>query len=411
MYNARKIVIKGEFMKRLIYITTMFVVLLTLSIGLVGCDKQVSYNIILNAGEGASVESGYVKVVEGKNYTLKVPSKKGYDFEAWYDRDNNKIELKGKWTYGDVKEVYAKYTPKKYVISFDLNGGTMDYEELNVWYNQNYTLSNPTKKGYTFSKWKNGETDFSSQGIWQLDSNLTLNAEYTANSYKVNYEADESLATLSKTTEFVVYDSKIDFPEIIFKGDKSKEYSFVGFNVKGTETILAEEPEKWNYDTEINLVAVFAKNTYTINFKEVDGVSLDAISGYYYQEITLPTPTKKGYNFVGYSYEGATSIYTNTKWIIEDNVVLEPVFEPVEFDITLNAGKGKINGVSQTTIKVKYDESLTKYLPERLGYNFVGWLYDGEMFKDTSEIYNRYGDAQITLIAIWRDSSWPEIEV
>lgn len=81
------------------------------------------------------------------------PTKQGYNFDGWFF-DN---ELKAN-TMLDLIEtknvkVYAKFSPKKYTISLNLNNGTCEIDEVAVIYDDTFELPTPSRIGFEFVGW------------------------------------------------------------------------------------------------------------------------------------------------------------------------------------------------------------------------------------------------------------------
>ena len=141
----------------------------------------------------------------------------------------------------------------------------------------------------------------------------------------------------------------------------------------------------------------------TVTFKANGGVvspsSLKLEKGKAYG--TLPTPTRKGYNFLGW-YNGSTLVKSTdlcnkdvtltAKWEKQTN----PEPQPEYVTVTFNANGGN---VSMSTMAV---EKGTAYgtLPTatREGYNFLGW-YNGTIQVKSTDICNK----DVTLTAKWEE--------
>jgi uncharacterized repeat protein (TIGR02543 family) len=123
-------------------------------------DLNLTYIITyyLNGGGlDSEVENpGYYRSTD-TDITLPVPTRRGYDFEGWYDN----AELAGspvtditQGSAGD-KNFYAKWAIITYTISYVLNEGT-NAEEHPTSYtvaSPDITLAAPTYTGYTFGGW------------------------------------------------------------------------------------------------------------------------------------------------------------------------------------------------------------------------------------------------------------------
>ena len=154
---------------------------------------KIAYN--LNGGTNNSANPSSYNVLYG--VSLKNPTRHGYTFSGWYNGDtkvNGINEGKGanfassaelyselaKRTIGDVA-LEARWTPNKYTLSFDPNGGTVNPTSKTVSYGSHYgDLPTPTKSGNTFLGWfteKDGGTQVSSTTTMGA-SNVTLYAHW-----------------------------------------------------------------------------------------------------------------------------------------------------------------------------------------------------------------------------------------
>ena len=95
----------------------------------------------------------------GSRYTNTAPTLTGYTCNGWYDnsegtgsaismiRASNLIDPQ-------FSTLYAKWTPKTYTISYVLNNGTYGANHPeSATYDSEFTVSNPTRTGYTFLGW------------------------------------------------------------------------------------------------------------------------------------------------------------------------------------------------------------------------------------------------------------------
>ena len=113
---------------------------------------------------------------------ITVPQRTGYTFGGYYTATNGGgtqyIDANGKLTssasttnFSAAGTLYAKWTPNKYTITFNPNGGTMNSSTSSTSYNQDYlstiTMNNPTRPGYEFMGWvSNQRTNTSTAGYW-----------------------------------------------------------------------------------------------------------------------------------------------------------------------------------------------------------------------------------------------------
>ena len=65
-----------------------------------------------------------------------------------------------------------------FVVTYDLAGGTMEETETRVWLDSEYVLPVPSKRGYAFAGWYDGEKLVSTNGIWKYERDVLLTATW-----------------------------------------------------------------------------------------------------------------------------------------------------------------------------------------------------------------------------------------
>ena len=134
--------------------------------------------------------------------------------------------------------------------------------------------------------------------------------------------------------------------------------------------------------------------TYTANWQVIEYTIITLLEGgnagssqvYFYtveQTVTLPTPTRTGYTFLGWTGEGITTPQPNVtipKGSTGDKTYIEN-WELTEYNITmdLNGGSGET-----TLLYTVIDDEFALPTPTRHGYEFVGWTGEGITTPQTS---------------------------
>ena len=117
--------------------------------------------------------------------------KNGYEFLGWFYEDDldTKFELTSYTLLHDISLVQKWSNPITYTITYNLDGGTNEdgapeeYSAINQ-----PALPTPTKEGYTFQGWYDGNTKVELlRGIFK---NITLTAHWSANDVNITYDYD-----------------------------------------------------------------------------------------------------------------------------------------------------------------------------------------------------------------------------
>ena len=163
------------------------------------------YTVKFQTGYSATVSDQ--KIFEGHKVERPELTRTGYNLNGWYCngeewRFNSDVVL-------NDMTLKAEWTAKQYTISF-VNEKGSNPSDLTVTYDSNYTL--PTVDavdGYTFGGWYSGNTKYSG-GKWTTDSNITLTAKWTANTYTITL--DPGVGSVSQTSKTVTYNSSYKLP-------------------------------------------------------------------------------------------------------------------------------------------------------------------------------------------------------
>ena len=143
--------------------------------------------------------------------------------------------------------------------------------------------ADPTKEGYTFIGWYNGESEWNFADAVATD--LTLTAKWQVNQYTITFKPENGGEDIIITQD---YGTAITPPA----APTRTGYTFAGWDKTIPTTMPAEN---------ITLTAQWQVNQYTITFKPENGGQDIVIKQDYGTAITAPAnPTKTGYTFAGW---------------------------------------------------------------------------------------------------------------
>ncbi len=339
--------------------------------------------------------------IESEDITLQIPNKTGYDFSGWYTADDFSGDgaaaiMKG--SYGN-KTFYAKWTPIKYSVTFDSQGGSaIDPMEFTI-ASDNFTLPSPTKNGYWFEGWFYSNGNKAEQINKGTHGNIKLTAKWSIVEYTVSF-----FVTEGNPVNSIEYNIETD--TFILPTATRMGYDFSGWY---TNSALSGEPvskiEKGSY-ANIKLYPKWEVKTYTIEFDTKGG---DIIEDKPYtiesEDFSLPIPTKTGYNFGGWysnmALEGETTSeitkgttsnkYFYAKWL------------PITYYVSFITNGGSAVDDIPFTIENKV---IITAQTQKDNYVFVGWYKDPEFNGSRVNEIPAGTYENITLYANWSKEAY-----
>ena len=149
--------------------------------------KSIAYTVNFDPNGGV-VSKASIPVTYGKIYgTLPTPTRMGYTFDGWYTELTGGTKIVSSTMVGNSagSTLYAHWTPQKYTVTFDPNGGTVSATSKTVTYGETYAspkaLPEPTYPGHTFDGWyteKTGGTRVTEDTVVTVTKDHTLYARW-----------------------------------------------------------------------------------------------------------------------------------------------------------------------------------------------------------------------------------------
>ena len=274
-------------------------------------------------------------------------------------------------------------------------------EEANALYanSGNFTLPAPAEvTGYTFAGWFTTLTDGEQvQDNATLTADLTLYAQWTANSYTVTFEANGGEGSMNQQT--FTYDVAQALNQNTFT---RTGYSFTGWNTQadGNGSTYGDEAEILNLTAEaganITLYAQWTANTYIITFVDEDGITILQSSEVKYgqtPEYNGETPTKESTAEFDYTFAGWTPQIAN----VTEEATYKATYTATKRSYTLTValvkgceGMGEVSGSGS----YEYGTVVTLTAIAHEGYKFMQWS-DG----DTNATRTIIVEGEVTLTA------------
>ena len=232
-----------------------------------------------------------------------------------------------------------------YTVTFQSEGGSEVASQIRA-NTPAARPADPTKEGYTFIGWYNGESEWDFET--PVTAVLTLTAKWQINRYTITFDTAGGSEVPSITQD---YGTAITSPA----APTRTGYTFAGWDREIPSTMPAGD---------MTITARWTVNQYTITFKPENGGQDIVIKQDYGTAITAPAnPTKTGYTFAGWdktipSTMPAGDMIITARWQVNQYTI---TFKPE-------------NGGQDIVIKQDYGTAITAPAnPTKTGYTFAGW--------------------------------------
>ena len=367
--------------------------------------QVIEYTIItLLEGGNAGSSGEYFYTVE-QTVTLPTPTRAGYTFLGWTGEgittpQPNVTIPKG--STGD-KTYIENWKLTEYNITMDLNGGSGETTLLYTVIDDEFALPTPTRNGYEFVGWT-GEDITTPQTSVIIPKGSTGNKAYTANWQVIEYTItlDTNGGPVVSPIKYTVEDL-FTLPYILRPG-----YEFAGWTLDGSGMLPFTPLIIYPGTTgDLHYKAEWRLAEYTITM-DLDGGSGQEKVVYTItdEEFELPTPTRNGYEFVGWTGERITTPQTSVKIPkgSTGNKAYTANWKVIRYTITLVTNGGAVIA----SIRYTVEDSVTLPIPpDRPGYEFAGWVLDGSgQFPSTPMIIPAGSTGDRLYKAEWRVATY-----
>ena len=367
--------------------------------------QVIEYTIItLLEGGNAGSSEVYFYTVE-QTVTLPTPTRTGYTFLGWTGEgittpQPNVTIPKG--STGD-KTYIENWKLTEYNITMDLNGGSGQEKVVYTMTDEDFELPTPTRNGYEFVGWT-GEGITTPQTSVKIPKGSTGNKAYTANWKVIEYTItlDTNGGPVVSPIKYTVEDT-FTLPYILRPG-----YEFAGWTLDGSGMLPFTPLIIYPGTTgDLHYKAEWRLAEYTITM-DLDGGSGQEKMVYTItdEDFELPTPTRNGYEFVGWTGERITTPQTSVRIPkgSTGNKAYTANWKVIRYTITLVTNGGAVIA----SIRYTVEDSVTLPIPpDRPGYEFSGWVLDGSgQFPSTPMIIPAGSTGDRLYKAEWRVATY-----
>ncbi len=365
--------------------------------------RIIDYIIELRQSSGDWMQN-LIYTVE-KEVKLPIPTLEGYEFIGWVGEDIIDAQINVTIPRGSTgfKRYAAHWALENYTITLDTSGGDALDDIRYTMKSEPITLPTPTRNGYEFVGWT-GEGITTPQTSVKIPKGSTGNKAYTANWKVIEYTItlDTNGGPVVSPIKYTVEDT-FTLPYILRPG-----YEFAGWTLDGSGMLPATPLIIYPGTTgDLRYKAEWRLAEYTITM-DLDGGSGQEKVVYTItdEEFELPTPTRNGYEFVGWTGERITTPQTSVKIPkgSTGNKAYTANWKVIRYTITLVTNGGAVIA----SIRYTVEDSVTLPIPpDRPGYEFSGWVLDGSgQFPSTPMIIPKGSTGDRIYKAEWRVATY-----
>ncbi|MCR5338177.1 MAG: leucine-rich repeat protein [Lachnospiraceae bacterium] len=327
-----------------------------------------------NGGSGSNCQPG--SVIYGNSHgQATAPAKAGYTFAGWSGYSAT-VGVTSNMTYT------AAWNANQYTINYAGAGGTLSKASDKVTYGGNIpAMPSASRTGYTFSGWT--WSGYSGSGAYTYVGNSTATANWKANQYTINYDANGG--QVSPASNGVTYDQTCPTAPTPTRYG----YTFTGWSggtYTGTYKTVGNTTVKANWKA----------NEYKITYDGAGGeLSKESDTATFDRAIPeMPSVTRTGYSFTGWTWNGYSG---QGDYKYAGNSTARANWKANQYTIYYDANGGSVSPGSNA---VTFDQGCpTAPIPTRKGYTFTGW--EGGTYNG---IYKTEGDT--TVQAGWKPNTY-----
>ena len=326
---------------------------------------------------GGDMLSDNSQVVEyGADYTLKTPTKTGYDFVGW-EYKGKIVDISGKWNIATNCTFVAKWTPKVYKFHiYNSSGSLLSNQAVN--YDSNYTLkihnrTNYTFEGYYTEKYGQGTKITNSLGASISKMNFTKNVNvYPYYTYQVSFVTNSSSSIVSSI--------------------KYNENQFLNADIKATKTDRTFDG--WYTDSSLKTPVSYTK-------------SLGNVTLYAKWKEEVPTSVLSwSVNGSSIKINGMSSSYSKNDFIIPDYIAgkevtyissnafknLSSIRNVVVPDSVTSIGNGAFSGCTALEkLTIPFVGDFNNSISDGGAYLYpLGYIFGTTSYSNSTRTYQQY---------------------
>ena len=255
-------------------------------------SEATTYTVTFNTNGGTEVASQ--KIESGKTATEPTaPTKDGYTFGGWFTDSNFATAFTFSTAIKADITLYAKWidaSKPTFTVTFSVDGA--ETKQTIAEGEKVSKPTDPTKNGYTFTGWYNGDSKFDFDTA--ITANVTLTAKWELITYKITYAGLDGATNPNTATTYTIETDDITLTDASKTG-----YTFGGWKNANGDAVTKITKGSTG---DITLTAQWTTISYNITYEGLNGATNSNPVTYTIETatITLQNPTRTGYTFDGW---------------------------------------------------------------------------------------------------------------
>ena len=359
-------------------------------------DKSIlPFDFSMKITKDTKLIAHWVLVTKEEDYILYSNVKENDIYSSYYSSINNAVKVTIIQPNSDISAIDLVKNIKQLVQRQEVKSVTMKYNNYEYVFSYNKSLDDNINKFLVditekeLSKQLKDLKEKEIQVTVSIDPNVSqLNTtSSTEIRYSINFKVLQQQIILkynnNQSNETIIVDN---YSTIYEKIPKRTGYRFLGWYLEGTNT-------KFDFDTKITKTTVLVahwikqhKVTFNYGYNNMTEVTLVDNN----TTISKSNPVRAGYKFLGWYKAGGQTPF-DLKTPITDDITLTAHWVR-KYTVTFDLGYDNKTHI----IEIDENSSLTPYSVNRVGYKFLGWYLNDNLYNFSSPI-----DSDIVLKAKW----------
>jgi uncharacterized repeat protein (TIGR02543 family) len=344
------------------------------------------HTITFNPGTGGTVNpASAVAGIDNRLSSLPTPARGGHTFNGWFTSATGGTAVTTSTVFNSSTTIHAQWTP--ITVTFNPQSGVVTPASATVGTNNRLSaLPTPTRAGFVFNGWftsASGGTAITAST--EFPANTTIHAQWSAITVTFNPQS----GTVTPTSSAVNSNLRLTSLPI----PSRTNFAFNGWftSASGGTAITLDRA----YETHTTIHAQWSQiRTVTFNAQggTVTPASAQTGANGRLTLSALPTPSRAGFNFIGWFTEanGGTAVTLDRQYDANTAIHAQWSTEPVIITVTFNPN-GSGATVNPTSAVAGTNGTIASLpTPTRSGFAFNGWFTaeTGGTAVTTSTVFN-----------------------